>query len=505
MTDLLSNVALGLETALSFQNLAFCLFGVTLGTVIGIIPGIGALAAISLLLPLTYHLDPTTALVMLAGIFYGTTYGGSTSSILMNVPGTPVNAVVCLDGYPMAQQGRAGVALFMTTIASFFGGSVGIVIMMLFSPLIVDIALDFGPTEYFSLILLGLVSASTLSSGSTVKGIAMVGLGIVLGLVGLDIYTGVPRYVFGWVELYDGISLVALAMGLFGVPEVIASIRTSRNNKVDPNISLRSMLPSRDDLRRSWMAMARGSGIGSFFGILPGVGGTVASFLAYAVEKKLSRDPSRFGQGAIEGIASPEATNNAADQTAFIPTLTLGIPGSPSMAIILGVLLIHGITPGPTMIAEKPDMFWGLIMSFWIGNIMLLVLNIPLIGLWVRILTVPYHVLFPAIIVFVCIGTFSVNSSAFDVGMVLMFGMVGYVMRVLEFPAAPLLLGFVLGPMLEENFLRAMTLSSGSFVVFVTHPISLVFLLAALAVLVTSMMGWMAGAKARRRRAAEDE
>lgn len=485
-TELIPSISLGLSTALTFHNLIYCLLGVSLGMLIGVIPGIGALAAISLLLPVTFHLDPTTALVMLGGIFYGTAYGGSTASILLNLPGTPSNAVACLDGYPMAQQGRAGVALFMTTMGSFFGGSVGIILMMLFSPIIVSIALQFGAPEYFSMIVLGLIAASMLSSGSPLKGIAMVGIGILLGLVGMDINSGKLRYTFGFLELLDGISLVALAMGLFGVSEVVASIRAPQSNTLGTKITMRSMLPSRDDVRRSWMPMVRGSAIGSFFGILPGTGAAIASFMSYAIEKRFARDPKRFGRGAIEGVVAPETANNAADQTAFIPTLTLGIPGTATMAIIMGVLIIHGITPGPTMIAERPDMFWGLVMSFWVGNILLLILNIPLIGIWVRILTIPYALLYPAIIVFICIGTFSVNHSTFDVLMVLFFGAVGYLMRVLDFPAAPLLLGFVLGPMLEENFVRAMTLSSGDVSVFATQPISLVFMIASLGVLLVS-------------------
>lgn len=482
LTGLYDNLALGLATAVSFNNLLYCIIGVTLGTFIGVIPGFGTLAAMSMLFPITYHLDPTAAVIMLAGIWYGTTYGGSTASILLNLPGTPANAVTCLDGFPMAKQGRAGVALFMTTIASFFGASVGIVLMMLLSPVIVTFALQFGPAEYFSMMVLGLVAASVISDGSAVKGIAMVVLGLLIGTIGSDIETGAERYAFGISELMDGVSLVALAMGLFGVAEIIGSIRTVETGNIN-KINMKSMLPTRDDMRRSWMPMVRGSSIGSFFGVLPGTGPTVAAFMAYALEKKISKDPSRFGKGAIEGIMAPETANNATDQTSFIPTMTLGIPGTAAMALILGVLMVHGIAPGPQLIVDKPDLFWGLVMSFWIGNILLVVLNVPLIGLWVRVLMIPYHILYPTIIMFVCIGVYTVNNSSIDVMTVIVFGALGYAMRVCEFPAAPLLLGFVLGPLMEENFRRAMLIGRGSFDIFISRPLSLSLLLMTAALL----------------------
>lgn len=488
MTDLIANFSLGLSTALSLENLIYCVIGVTLGTVIGVIPGIGALAAISMLFPITFYLEPIAALVMLGGIYYGTSYGGSTASILLNMPGTPSNAVTCLDGYPMTKQGRAGIALLMTTVASFVGGSIGIILMMLFSPLIVQFAMEFGSSEYFSLMLMGLVAACVISVGSPIKGICMVVVGILIGLVGMDLYTGATRFTFGTLELMEGVSLVALAMGLFGVAEVVASIRHTNTGEINKTISMRSMIPTRDDVRRSWLPVLRGTGVGSFFGMLPGTGGSVAAFMSYAVEVRSAKDPSRFGKGAIEGIMAPEAANNAADQTSFIPTLTLGIPGSAPMALILGVLLVHGITPGPQLMSTRPELFWGLVMSFWIGNILLVILNLPLIGIWVRILTIPYHILYPAILMFVCIGVFSVNNSAFDVLTVIVFGMMGYAMRILGFPPAPLLLGFVLGPMLEDHFRRAMILSRGSFDVFVTQPISLFFVIVTAVLIVWS--GW---------------
>ncbi|UGV25737.1 tripartite tricarboxylate transporter permease [Rhodopseudomonas boonkerdii] len=483
LTGLYDNLALGLTTAVSFNNLLYCIIGVSLGTFIGVIPGFGTLAAMSMLFPITYHLDPTAAVIMLAGIWYGTTYGGSTASILLNLPGTPANAVTCLDGYPMSKQGRAGVALFMTTVASFFGASVGIILMMLLSPVIVTFALQFGPAEYFSMMVLGLVAASVISDGSAIKGIAMVALGLLIGTIGSDIETGAERYSFGISELMDGVSLVALAMGLFGIAEIIGSIRTVETGNIK-NISMKSMLPTRDDMRRSWMPMVRGSSIGSFFGILPGTGPTVAAFMAYALEKKIAKDPSRFGKGAIEGIMAPETANNATDQTSFIPTMTLGIPGTAAMALILGVLMVHGIAPGPQLIVDKPDLFWGLVMSFWIGNILLVVLNMPLIGLWVRVLMIPYHILYPTIIMFVCIGVYTVNNSAFDVITVIIFGALGYAMRVCDFPAAPLLLGFVLGPLMEENFRRAMLIGRGNFDIFISRPLSLSLLLITAALLI---------------------
>jgi TctA family transporter len=473
--DTFDNIMLGLETALQGTNLFYCVLGVTLGTLLGVLPGIGVLISISLLFPLTFYLDPTAALVMLAGIFYGTTYGGSTSAILLNVPGTPSAAVSCLDGYPMSKQGRAGVALVATTIASFVGGSIGIVLLMMFSPIIVENALRFGPHEYFALMVMGLVAASTITQGSPVKGIAMVLVGILLGLVQADFYTGLPRFSFGMLELYEGISLVALAMGMFGVSEVIGSIRMlkSHGSFEAKSITFRSMVPTRDDVRRSWFPMLRGSAIGAFFGTLPGTGGLIASFMAYAMEKKVARDPSRFGKGAIEGLMGPESANNAADQTAFIPTLTLGIPGTPAMAIMLAVLIVHGITPGPNLIVERPELFWGVVMSFWIGNLLLLVLNIPMIGVWVKLLTVPYHLLYPAILMFVCLGVYSINNSSFEVWTLVFFSALGYVLRLLDFSAAPLLLGFVLGPAMEEHFRRAMLISRGDFMSFVERPLTL--------------------------------
>lgn len=486
--DILNGLMLGLEAALQPITLLYCFIGVFLGTLIGVLPGIGALATISLLLPITYHIPPTAAIVMLAGVYYGAQYGGSTASILLNLPGTPSSAVACLDGYPMAKQGRAGVALFMTTIASFVGSMLGILMLVLFSPSIAELGLKFGPAEYFSMMLLGLIAASTLASGSPAKGLAMVVLGLLLGTVGTDVNSGVARFDFGVPELMDGINLVALAMGMFGIAEVVSGINQSRETDVKEKISMRTMMPTRQDVRESIMPMLRGTGIGSFFGALPGTGASIASFMSYAVEKKVSKTPEKFGNGAIEGITAPEAANNAASQTAFVPTLSLGIPGDAVMALMLGALIIHGIQPGPLLMTQQPELFWGLIVSFGIGNIMLMVLNLPLIGLWVAILRIPYRVLFPAILVFISLGVYSVNNNTFDVIVVAVIGAMGYLLAVLRFEAAPMLLGFVLGPLMEENLRRALLLSRGDMATFIDRPISAGFLVFGLLIMLWS--GW---------------
>lgn len=500
--DLFSNIALGLDTALSFTNLFYCFLGVFLGTLIGVIPGIGVLSAISMLFPITFYLEPTTALIMLAGIWYGTGYGGRTASILLNIPGTPANAVTCLDGYPMARQGRGGVALLMTTVASFVGGSVGIVLLMLFAPVIAQYALLLGSADYFALMLLGLVAASTISDGSAPKGLAMVVVGIMLGTVGMDIYSGTPRFTFGFLELTDGMSLIALAMGIFGVAEVIVSVRKVTVGDIDSgSVKLKAMKPTRDDVRRSWFPMLRGSSIGAFFGTLPGTGPAVASFLSYAVEKRVSSQPQRFGKGAIEGVMAPESADNSAEMTSFIPTLSLGIPGSATMALMLGVLMVHGIAPGPSLMADQPSLFWGLVMSFWIGNVLLVILNVPLIGIWVRMLMIPYHLLYPAVLTFICIGIYSVGNSSFEVWLVVLFGFFGYMMRIFDWPAAPVLLGFVLGPLMEEHFRRAMLLSRGDFTTFFDRPIS-----ATIIAITAVLLAWAIwSALGERRRALRDE
>lgn len=468
----LGGILVGVEEAFRLSNLVFCFIGVFLGTIVGVLPGIGPLTAISLILPITFYMDPTPALIMLAGVWYGTAYGGSTAAILVNVPGTSAGAITAIDGYPMARKGRAGVALFTAMISSFSGSTIGIIVMMLFSPVIVVYALKFGSAEYFSLMLLGLVAASTISGGSFFKSLAMILIGIFVGIIGLDIYTAEPRFGFGILELDEGVSMVALVMGLFGLTEIIASVGRSLSDATEFKITLRAMLPTRDDLRRIVRPILRASGVGSFIGTLPGTGPTIASFLSYALEKRVAKDPDRMGTGMVEGIAASEAANNAADQTAFIPTLTLGIPGSPTMALMIGALIMHGITPGPMLMTGKPDLFWGLVISFWIGNGMLLVLNIPLIGLWVRLLTVPYHLLYPIILVLMCVGIYSVSKSDFHLWTVAAFGAIGTLARWGRFPTPPLLLGFVLGPLMEEHFRRAVAISRGSFSTFLERPIS---------------------------------
>jgi TctA family transporter len=503
--DLFSNLAMGFGVALSVQNLFWCFVGVFLGTFIGVLPGIGSLATISMLLPITFHLPATTAIIMLAGIYYGANYGGSTASILLNLPGTPSAAVACLDGYPMAKKGQAGVALMITTLASFVGSTIGILLFTGFAPALAEIGLMFGPADYFAMMLLGLVAASTLSSGAPIKGIAMVVCGLALGLVGTDVQTGQQRFTFGVPQLSDGISLVALAMGMFGVAEVIASIGRVSGGKAQYNRSVlpwkadfwAALNPSKEDWKRVPGPMLRGSAFGCFFGTLPGTGSTIASFMGYAFEKKISKTPERFGKGAIEGVTVPESANNAASQTAFIPTLTLGIPGDVVMALMLGALIIQGIQPGPRLVTEHPELFWGLAASFWIGNAMLVVLNLPLIGIWVAMLRIPYTILYPSILMFIVIGVFSINNSAFDVYMVMIFGIVGYIMMLLRFEPAPLLLGFVLGPLMEEHLRRAMLLSRGDPMVFLERPISAVFIAITAALLVLAVWSTLKPRKTR--------
>ncbi len=498
--EILDNLVLGLATSLQPTVLLYCLLGVFLGTAIGVLPGIGPLAAISMLLPITYHIDPTSAIVMLAGVYYGSEYGGSTASILLNMPGSTANAVTCLDGYPMTQQGRAGVALFTTAAGSLVGGLVSLIALILCAPIIVSVALSFGAAEYCALMVFGLVASSAVTVGSPLKGLSMVVFGLLLSTVGIDTNTGIARFDFGHIFLYDGISLVVIAVGVFGVTEVMKHISSSEHATPNDKITLRSMIPTKDDVRRSGMPMARGSAIGVVLGALPGVGPTLASYLSYAVEKRVSKDPSRFGKGAIEGIASPEASNNAAAQSAFIPTLTLGVPGSATMAVMMGALIIHGIQPGPMMMTQEPAIFWGLVMSFLIGNILLVILNIPMIGIWVSMLRIPPAVLFPAILVFILFGVYSVHNNEMDVLLVALVGLMGYGMYLLRFEPAPLLLGLVLGPLLEQNFRRAMLLSRGDLATFIERPISLGILLVTSVILIWTLTSFI---KSRRSRPVE--
>ncbi|MBX6964195.1 tripartite tricarboxylate transporter permease [Alcaligenes faecalis] len=478
--EILSNLMHGFSVAFQLDNLMWAVFGVFMGNLIGVLPGMGVLAAISILLPLTYAMTPTAALIMLAGIYYGSQYGGGITSIMLNLPGTASHAVACLDGNPMARNGKAGSALFMLMLSSFFGATIGILAMILFSPALVDIAFKFGPAEYFSMMMLGLLAGATLAKGSAIKGVAMVVMGLIFGVVGTDVNSGVSRFDFNIPELQDGLQIVALAMGLFGIADFLKNINriNSGHTKTIGKVSTRSLRPEKGDIKQSRGALVRGTAIGAAFGILPGTGPTIASFIAYATEKKVAKNPERFGRGAIEGIASPEAATSASTQTSFIPTLSLGIPGDPVMALMLGALIIHGIQPGPQMVVEHADMFWGLIASFWVGNILLLVLNLPLIGMWVRLLSVPFKYLYPAALFFVCVGVYSTNNNLFDVNIVLLFGVLGYFFMRLRFEAAPLLLGFVLGPMVEENFRRALLLSRGDPMIFLERPISMVFIIA---------------------------
>jgi putative tricarboxylic transport membrane protein len=485
--DLFDNLIFGFGVALSLQNLLYCLIGVTVGTLIGVLPGIGPLGTIAILMPITYGVSPVGALIMLAGIYYGAQYGGSTTAILVNLPGETSAVVTCIDGYQMARQGRAGPALAIAAVASFFAGTVGTLLIALFGPPLAEIALKFGSPEYFSLMLMGLVGAAVLAQGDMMKSLAMVVTGLLLGLVGSDVNTGVQRFSFGFAELSDGIGFVVVAVGVFAIGEIIANLGDKAQRR---GIAARvaDLFPSKEDLKRCIGPILRGTGIGAFFGVLPGTGPAIASFASYMLEKKLAADPSRFGRGAIEGVAAPESANNADAQCKFIPMLTLGLPASGVMALMLGALTIQGIQPGPEVMTQRPDLFWGLIASMWIGNLMLVVLNLPMIALWVKLLQVPYRLLFPAIMAFSAIGIYSVNNSSFEIYLTALFGIFGFVCMKLGFPLAPLLLGYVLGPMMEENLRRSMLMSGGDATVFVTRPISLAFISATVLILVVMVL-----------------
>ncbi len=470
--DILASFGQGLLVVLEPQNLMYCFIGVFLGTFIGVLPGIGSMAAIAMILPITFYLDPTPAIIMIAGVFYGAEYGGSTASILMNVPGTPAASITAIEGHQLAKKGRAGVALFSTAVASFGGGMIGMVVIAVLSPSLARLALSFGPADYFAVILLGLIAASAVSNGGALKGIAMVVTGLMLGTIGIDLTTGDLRFTMGIPELRDGVHIVIVAMGLFGVTELIASIRANTSGKATQTVDYNDFYPSKKEWKSLFAPILRGGSIGSIIGALPGTGQTIAAAIAYAVEKRVSPQRKDFGTGVLPGVAVPEAANNSATQTAFIPTLTLGVPGSPPMAIVIGALMIYGITPGPRLLTEQPDMFWGLVASFLVGNIMLLILNVPLIGLWVRLLKIPYKYMYPTIIVLICMGVYSLNNNVFDIWLTLVIGAAGYVMRLFRFEPAPLLLGFVLGPLMEEQLRRTMLLSRGDPMVFLQRPIS---------------------------------
>jgi len=484
--DLLSNLSLGFETAFTLQNLAYCFIGCVLGTLIGVLPGLGPIATIAMLLPATYALPPIAALIMLAGIYYGAQYGGSTTAILINIPGESSSVVTAIDGYQMARNGRAGVALFTAGMGSFFAGCVATLVLAAFAAPLSELAFKFGPAEYFSLMVLGLIGAVVLASGSLIKAIAMIVLGLLLGLVGTDVNSGTARYSFDIPQLTDGLGFVAVAMGLFGFAEIMLNLEQKEKRETFLK-KVTNLWPSKADFKRMIAPILRGTLLGSVLGILPGGGAALASFGAYSLEKKVSKYSAEFGKGAIEGVAAPESANNAAAQTSFIPLLTLGIPPNAVMALMVGAMTIHNIQPGPQVMTSNPALFWGLIASMWIGNLMLIILNLPMIGVWVKLLTIPYRHLYPAILVFCCIGVYSVNNTTFDIYLTAGFGIIGYLFNKLQCEAPPLLLGFVLGPMMEENFRRALLLSRGDFTVFVTRPLSasLLFLALVLVALVS--------------------
>jgi putative tricarboxylic transport membrane protein len=481
--DLISHLALGFETALNLHNLLYCLVGCLLGTLIGVLPGLGPATTIAMLLPITYTLPPVSALIMLAGIYYGAQYGGSTTAILVNLPGESSSVVTAIDGYQMARKGRAGAALATAGISSFIAGCVATLLLAAFATPMAELAFKFGPAEYFSLMVLGLVGAVVLASGSLIKAIGMILLGLVLGLVGTDVNSGVARYSFDIPELTDGINFVAVAMGLFGFAEIIFNVEQREHRETFTN-KVTHLFPTMEDFKRMLPAAIRGTALGSALGMLPGGGATLSSFASYTLEKKISRHAAEFGHGAIEGVAGPEAANNAGAQTSFVPLLTLGIPSNVVMALMVGAMTIHNIQPGPQVMTSNPELFWGLIASMWIGNAMLIILNLPLIGVWVKLLKVPYRYLYPAILVFCCIGVYSINNNTFDVFMTAGMGIAGYVFARCGMEPAPLLLGFVLGPMMEENLRRALLLSRGDFSTLVTRPLSASLLAATLALLV---------------------
>jgi TctA family transporter len=482
--DMLGNLALGLQTALSLQNVGYALFGCRLGTLIGVLPGLGPLATIAMLLPSIYALDATPALIMLAGIYYGAQYGGSTTAILINLPGESSSVVTAIDGYQMARQGRAGPALAIAAIGSFIAGTWGTLLIAVAGPPLAELALKFGAPEYFSLMELGLIGAVVLASGSLIKAVAMIVLGLLLGQINTDVISGTPRYSFDIPELTDGLNFVVIAMGIFGFGEIIANLGRPAEHREVFLKRVTGLWPTKKDFRDAAPAVLRGTAIGSILGVLPGGGALLSSFASYSVEKKLAGAGGNFGKGDIRGVAGPESANNAGAQTSFIPMLTLGIPSNAVMALMVGAMTIKGIQPGPQVMTSNPDLFWGLIASMWVGNLMLVILNLPLIGIWIKLLTVPYRFLFPAIAVFCCIGVYTLNNNDFDVYVLALFSVVGYVFYKLECEPAPLLLGFILGPMMEENLRRALLLSRGDWSTFVSRPLSAGLLVAALLLIV---------------------
>src|SRR6188768_2860470 len=483
--ELLHNLAVGFGVALTPANLFFALTGALIGTLIGVLPGIGPIATIAMLLPVTFHVDPISGLIMLAGIFYGAQYGGSTTAILVNLPGETSSVVTCIDGHQMARQGRAGAALAVAALASFFAGCVSTMLIATFAPPLAIVGQSFGAPEYFSLMVLGLIAAVVLAHGSVIKAIAMIILGLLIGLIGTDGNTGGTRFTFGIVELTDGIDVATLAIGIFGIGEIITNLTRPQESRALVTQKITRLWPTREDFQRAWPATLRGTALGSVLGVLPGGGATLSSFAAYALEKRSSKHPTQFGHGAVEGVAGPESANNAGAQTSFIPMLTLGIPGNAVMALMIGALMIQGIAPGPQVMNEKPELFWGLIASMWVGNLMLVILNLPMIGMWIKLLTVPYRYLYPSILLFMAIGVFSISNQPFDCFLMACFGLLGYVCVKLGCEPAPMILGFILGPLMEENLRRAMLLSRGDPWVFISpsKPISMGFLIAAVALL----------------------
>jgi len=488
--DLIANLSLGFSVAFTPLNLLYAFVGSLLGTLIGVLPGIGPVATIAMLLPATFVLPPVSALIMLAGIYYGAQYGGSTTAILVNLPGETSSVVTCIDGYQMARKGRAGPALATAALGSFFSGCVGTLLLAAFSAPLTELAFKFGPAEYFSLMVMGLIGAVVLASGSLLKAVGMIVLGLLLGLVGTDVNSGVARFAFNIPELTDGIGFVAIAMGLFGYGEVISNLSKPAEHREVFTANVKHLYPTRDDFKKIIPAVLRGTALGSMLGILPGGGATMAAFGSYALEKKIKAAPGEvpFGQGNIRGVAGPESANNAGAQTSFIPLLTLGIPPNPVMALMVGAMMIHNIQPGPQVMTSNPELFWGLIASMWIGNLMLVVLNLPLIGIWIKLLQVPYRFLFPAIVLFCAIGVYTTNNTTFDIWMVAAWGAVGYVFIKLGIEPAPLMLGFILGPMMEENLRRALLLSRGDWSVLVTRPLSAGLLIAAALMLVVVLL-----------------
>jgi TctA family transporter len=484
MEDLINNLSLGFSVAFTLQNLLYAFGGAVLGTLIGVLPGLGPVATIAMLLPSIYALEPTPALIMLAGIYYGSQYGGSTTAILINVPGESASVVTAIDGYKMARQGRAGPALAAAGLGSFFAGCVGTIIIAAFAPPLTEVAFKFGPAEYFSLMALGLIGAVVLASGSLVKAIGMIVLGLLLGQINTDVISGVPRYSFDIPELTDGIGFIAIAMGVFGFGEIIANLGQPADQREVFTKDVKGLWPTKKDFQQAWPAVLRGTALGSMLGVLPGGGALLSSFASYTVEKKLAGNDGQFGNGDIRGVAGPESANNAGAQTSFIPMLTLGIPPNAVMALMVGAMTIKGIQPGPQVMTSNPDLFWGLIASMWIGNLMLVILNLPLIGIWIKLLTVPYRFLFPAILTFCCIGLYTTNNNNWDVYMAVLFGIAGYVFYKLSCEPAPLLLGFILGPMMEENLRRALLLSRGDWSTFVTRPLSASLLIVAVLMIV---------------------